>query len=301
MTHWRYLKKGGIIDVIAPGYGGSPADIPKIEAAIRALGFTPRVPKDIFAKHLLHSQDDAYRLDHLYRALSAKDSAAVWCYKGGYGTAKLIAKLAKKPKPKTPKLLIGFSDITALHLFLNQEWSWPTLHGPVLWQCVHGKVNEASMQAVKAAITGKPLLAYPVKPMNAKPRTAIRATITGGNLALLQTSIGTDWQADAKGRLLFIEEVDEAAYRVDRMLLHLAQAGLFKGIKGVILGDFTYHSSFEEELKIAKVLKAFAAEAKFPVFRLTGIGHAEDNMPLPFNTEAVISGSKLTVESGGVS
>lgn len=301
MTDWKLLKKGDIIDVIAPGYGASPADIPKAEAFIKRLGFTPRIPRNIFAPHLLHSQEDEYRLKHLYSALTATDSKAVWCFKGGYGTAKLIGSLAKKAKPKTSKALIGFSDITALHLFLNQEWEWPTLHGPVLWQAIHSKVNDASIQALSNALTKKKALDYKLKPMNkAAAKASLKGTVVGGNLALLQTSVGTNWQVDAKNGFLFIEEVDEAAYRIDRMLHHLMQAGLLKGVRAILFGDFTYKEKFEEEIKIAKVLKTFAEGIAIPAYRLNNIGHAEDNFPLPMGSGAKIAGTTLKVESGGV-
>ena len=284
-----------IIDIIAPGYGGKKEDIAAAERYIKKLGFTPRIPKDIFKTHPLHSHEDGYRLDHLIKALTAKDSAAIWCFKGGYGTAKLIPMLAKI-KPPTPKTLIGFSDITALHLFLNQEWGWPTLHAPVLWQLLHGKVEPSSAEKVKQFLLQKHAPKFKLKPLNAAAKDySGSAQIIGGNLALLQTSIGTMWEAKPKGKFLFIEEVDEHAYRVDRMLQHLKQAGVFAGVKGVLLGDFTFDTLPDEVKKIDTLLKAGAADFPAPVFRLANIGHGKINDPLVLGAKAQIRKNMLTL------
>lgn len=283
-----------IIDIIAPGYGGKKEDIAAVERYVRKLGFVPRIPKDIFKAHPLHSHKDDYRFDHLVKALTAKDSAAIWCFKGGYGTAKLIPQLAKIKPPVKPKTLIGFSDITALHLFLNQQWGWPTLHAPVLWQLIHGKVQASSAKKVKEFLLHKHAPQFSLKAMNAAAKNYRGSgKIIGGNLALLQTSIGTEWQAKAKNKFLFIEEVDEQAYRVDRMLLHLKQAGMFNGIKGVLLGDFTFTDDSQEVKKINTVLQKNAAEFAVPVFRVQDVGHGAVNDPLPFGRKATISGNAL--------
>ncbi len=285
-----------IIDIIAPGYGSKKEDIAAAERVVKKLGFIPRIPKDIFKAHPLHSHEDDYRLEHLIKALTAKDSQAIWCFKGGYGTAKLIPMLAKLKKPAKPKMLIGFSDITALHLFLNQKWGWPTLHAPVLWQLIHGKVDASSAEKVKAFLLGKHAPKFALKPMNeAAKNYSGSGKIIGGNLALLQTSIGTMWQAKPKGKFLFIEEVDEHAYRVDRMLNHLKQAGLFTEVKGVLLGDFTYKTLPDEVKKIDALLKEGAVDFPAPVFRLAGIGHGDINDPLVLGAKADIRKNMLTL------
>lgn len=285
-----------IIDIIAPGYGAKKEDIILAEKYIRSLGFTPRIPKDIFDAHPLHSHHDTYRQKHLIAALTAKDSKAIWCFKGGYGTAKLIPKLAKLTPPKHKKTLIGFSDITALHLFLNQQWKWQTLHAPVLWQLLHGKVEDNCGQQVKQYLHGKYEQEFVIAPLNiAAKNFKAEAKITGGNLALLQTAIGTGWQLKARNTFLLIEEVDESAYRVDRMLLHLKQAGSFNGVKAILLGDFTYTDKPEELKKIEAVLKDFANHTPIPLFRIRNIGHSKINHPLPFGVKVEIAKNKLMI------
>lgn len=285
-----------IIDIIAPGYGAKKEDIKQVEHYIKTLGFMPRIPKDIFANHPLHSHDDDYRLNHLVTALKAKDSVGIWCFKGGYGTAKLIPELAKTTPPNHKKTLIGFSDITALHLFLNQQWKWPTLHAPVLWQLLYDKVAAECGQKVKEYLHGEYKPEFALTPMNhAAKNFSGTAKITGGNLALLQTSIGTEWQLKARNHFLLIEEVDEAAYRVDRMMLHLTQAASFNGVKAILLGDFTFAEKPEEVKKIDAILQDFANTSAIAVFRIRDIGHGKLNNPLPFGVKAEIVSTRSQI------
>ena len=214
----------------------------------------------------------------------------------GYGTAKLIPALAKISPPKHQKTLIGFSDITALHLFLNQQWKWPTLHAPVLWQLLHDKVEDACGQKVKRFLQGKNAAKHSLIPLNAVAKSfGGSAEITGGNLALLQTSLGTLWQLKADQKFLLIEEVDEASYRVDRMLLHLRQAGVLNRVKAILLGDFTFADNKAEVKKTNAILHDFANHIETPVFRISHVGHNTRNNPIPFGVKAEIQNNCLKI------
>ncbi len=306
MQAWTYLKPGDVIDIVAPGYGGTMEDLKVAEKIVRTLGFTPRIKKGMFAKHPLHASEDAFRLQHFKEALLAKDSKAIWCYKGGYGTAKLLPDLLKMSKPRQPKILIGFSDITALHLLCNQHWHWPSLHAPVLWQLVKKKVDAASIQKLKQTLLGKQHTEYfSLKAMNkaARIKRYYTGIVRGGNLGLLQCSLGTDWQVKAENTFLVIEDIDEKAYRIDRELLHLKQAGVFEKVKVVLFGDFTYDDKEEEE-KIARVVHAFAESLKIPAVYIEGVGHGKKNYPLPLGTPAILhltDRADLEVQHGAIS
>lgn len=285
-----------IVDVIAPGYGGATEDIEKVARYLESLGLTPRIPADLFGADLLHAQSDAVRSQHLVDALQNDESQAIWCFKGGYGTAKCLPALQKMPKPRRQKWLVGFSDITALHLFLQQEWGWPTLHAPVLWQLIHGKVEAGCGEAVRDFLHNAAPQQFALTALNkAAQHYTGEASLTGGNLALLQTSLGTFWQLQSTKRFLLIEEVDEAAYRVDRMLQHLQQAAQFDKVEAVLLGDFLDRTSEAAQAKVEAVLQGFAAALHKPVFRVDGIGHGETNRPMPFGRIGHIANGKLVV------
>lgn len=298
---WKPLKQGDIIDIVAPAYGTKEKHLVAAEGYIRSLGLVPRTPDDLHGDHLFCSNSDAIRLQHLKEALYAEDSAAIWCLKGGYGTSPLIPELMSLTPPQNIKLVIGFSDITALHLFLTQQWNWHSLHGPVLWQIATDRIDENSLKHVQDTLFGnREKHVFTLEKKNHSRSGIIESVVAGGNLMLLSNSIGTGWQIDAKNKLLLLEEVDEKPYRVDRMLVHLQQAGIFDHVKGVLLADF----STTEELVPAmnEALDYFIARLSIPVFRLSGVGHNSNNRPVPLNSPATIEvtpkNSILTIDSG---
>lgn len=294
--HWQSLRQGDIVDVVAPGYGTGGEAVQKGAEYLRSLGLQPRIPADLMGHHLLCSNTDEQRMHHLKNALYATDSKAIWCIKGGFGTTVIMPELLELEAPKMPKLLLGFSDISAIHLLLNNRWGWPSLHAPVLWQIAMDKIAASSLDMLKDVIFGKVKeVRYTLAPLN-KHHTQLTTTITGGNLAILQTSLGTAWQLETKGKVVFLEEVDEQPYRVARMLAHMKQAGAFDEPAAVILGDFTIEQPFREAMET--VLQEFAASCPFPVFRLPGIGHEMQNDPLPFGTKATLEHSTLRIETG---
>ncbi len=296
---WQPLRPGDIVDVIAPGYGAGAEHLKKAADFIASLGLVARIPEDLIRPHLFCSNSDAERLRHTQAALYAKDSKAVWCLKGGYGTAALIPELMKHRAPTRAKLLMGFSDITALHLLLAQRWGWTTLHAPVLWQITAEKISQDSIERLTRVIFGKAReVEYTLEPLPSRssPTTDHRppTTVTGGNMAILQTGIGTKWHPNTAGKIFFIEEVDEKPYRVSRMFTHFRQAGLFDAPTAVILGDFTIEEAEQEAMET--MLQDFASTCAFPVFRLHGIGHEATNYPLPINSPTrIITGKRITL------
>ena len=130
---WSYVQKNDIVDIIAPA---SNSPFHKLEEGIswvESAGLIPRVPGDIIKTDVFFAAPLEIQLEHLKRALYS-DSKAIWCLRGGYGSMRLVPHLLKLRPPRKPKLLIGFSDITSLHLFFNQHWKWPTIHGRTISQ-----------------------------------------------------------------------------------------------------------------------------------------------------------------------
>lgn len=287
------------IAVIAPGYGGKANDIETAKAYITSLGFNAVIPDDLYGESLLHSNNDETRARHLVSAITSPDIDAIWCMRGGYGMARILPALEGLTPPDKPKLVIGFSDITALHLYVNQKWGWHSLHAPILWQAMHQKIDADSIAELEAILTGKSTEChYGLQAMNnaAKQAPALSAPVIGGNLSLLQNSVGTFWQANAKDKFLFIEDVEEKAYATDRMLVHLQQAGLLEGLAGLFIGDLSsFEHQDEEQQKIETVLQGWADGLPYPVFRAPGIGHEQVHHPLPLNVISTIADNTLGI------
>lgn len=232
-----------------------------------------------------HSGTDKQRFKELKKALYGKEKY-IWCVRGGYGSARLFEQLCKMKKPENPKVLIGFSDITFLHLFLN-KWGWKTIHGAMPMSVRHNPANiEKILHIIK---TNKGSLHYDgIVALNdaAKDIKSIQASMIGGNLTLIQTSIGTPWQINPTGKILFLENINEPGYAIDRSLLHLKQAGILKGVVAILIGDFCNTDEFA-----SYALERFAKSMNIPIFKTNIFGHGYNNMPLVFGEECIISSS----------
>src|SRR5262249_27221206 len=137
------------------GFACSKEDLQNAVVFLQSWGLKPRVPKDIFKKNHLFSSPHANRMKQLKQALLATDSKAVWCLRGGYGSLRLAPELVRMRAPKHTKLFIGLSDISTLHLFLNQNWNWPTVHGPLLDRLGKGKTVPRFARELKSFVFGE--------------------------------------------------------------------------------------------------------------------------------------------------
>ena len=287
------------LSVIAPGFGLSLKDLLSCESYLRKEhSYTGESLSSLLGKDLLFSHSKEKRFRSLKKAL--KKGGLIWCLRGGYGSVHLLPFLARLKKPSKPCVLLGYSDVTALHAFFHKVWRLPTLHGPFLDGLLKKDVSSKDFQDLKKILKGeKKELSYTLKPMNllAKKGGALKGVIRGGNLCVLQTLIGTDFCPSFSGCFLFLEDIGERAYRVHRMLTHFEQAGLFKGVRAVLLGNFI-HDNFhkKEKVLLKKVLKNWAEkEMKVPVFYGLPSGHGKNQAVLPMNTQSMIHNKKLTV------
>ena len=305
-NQWQYLKPGDIVDIIAPASHCPPEKLQEGIEYLKSIGLVPRIPEDIIGGEVYVAAPLLTQLKHFKEALKS-DSKAIWCLRGGYGSMRLIPHLKKISPPKEPKLLIGFSDITSLHLYLNNEWQWPTLHGLLLSQLSVAKNKNIYQKNTKAVLFGekKSLEFKGLLPLNelGKQLKVIRGKITGGNFRIVQSSIGTDWEVRSHGKILFLEDVGERGYSIDRMLEQLTQAGILrKGIKALIFGDFTEGEEKSGKDFTLHAMKKFAANAPFPVLYGLKAGHGKINQPIPFETVCELElGTKgiLTCHYGG--
>ena len=276
------------IKVVAPASGCSFDLIDKLSAL-------PNLNIDIHAAivnqdNVFHSSCDLERFKQLKSALySPAENTIIWTLRGGYGSARLIDMMSQLPPPKQEKIFIGYSDNTALHLFLSQQWNWKTIHASGLTQILDAaqdpqnylKIAEIIAQSVSSQ-TMKNL-----RPMNAEAKQSniISGQLTGGNLTLVENSIGTSWQIQTCGKILFLEEVSEKGYRIDRSLNHLRQANLFTDVKAILFGEFI---SKPKDDSIHFALARFAEDVHIPVYKTNQFGHGKKNYPLVYNAKAEI-------------
>lgn len=292
--------------MVAPGYRSTDQELKGGLDFLRAWGLVPRVSKQVFGRDLLCANTDEARLTQLSRALLAPDSNAVWCVRGGYGSIRLVPGLQRLRKPKIkPKVFIGLSDITTLHLFLNQNWGWPSVHGPLLDRLGRKAALPRYERELKRFVFGElDEIVFPgLKPLNAeaKKNGVVRGPVSGGNLTVLQSSLMGEASWDTDGRILFFEDIGERAYRVDRMLEQMLQAGLFKRAKAIVFGQFTGGNEADGKNLIWPVIRHFAAKVPLPVFSGLPSGHDVVQRPLPLGAPAVLrlgARGELVCETG---
>jgi muramoyltetrapeptide carboxypeptidase len=284
------------------------AELKKSLAIVHSWGLNCHEPKDLLkSNHPICSSDRDTRWKHLSQALTSNDADIIWAVRGGYGSLHLIPFLQKSKKPKKKKLFIGFSDNTTLHQFLNQEWGWSSWHGPHLDRLY--KLSPARQKQLCDLLHGRcPHLSFQnLKPLNriAQNTSALRGQMIGGNLITLQSSLGTDVQLKTQGRILFVEDIGERGYRIDRVLEHFIQAGVFKGIKALIVGPFVGGADPNGKDLSKKVFKEFAERQKFPIFSGVKSGHIANSLILPLGTLASVkkessssANFSLTVQTG---
>jgi len=274
--------------LIAPSSPIPAEKVDLIKSYLESLGRKVSLPPDLLGEDLLCANTDALRFKHLKDALTS-DADEIMAIIGGYGLTRLMPDLMSLSKPDKAKVMYGFSDITALHIFLNQVWDWPTVHGPSGVAFINKEADKISNERT-LRILDDGLGAYELPeliPLNsaAKNITSLSGKVVGGNLCLVQTSLGTPWQLKTADKILFLEDVSERGYRIDRMLAHLEQASLFREVKAVLLGDFVKGEEPNGLSLVWDVLHRFAKSATFPVFQLPGCGHGSQNYPIPFNFE----------------
>jgi muramoyltetrapeptide carboxypeptidase len=283
------LRKGDKVALVAPA---GPVEKGRFDWAVKALedrGLVVSAREDATSKDRYLAGSDARRLGELQAALADPGIKAVFLARGGYGTQRIIPSLDLAPDT-IPKPVIGFSDNTALLGALTELHGWAVLHGP------HPREGgEEELDEVLGCLGFFGEVPLPVfkglKSLNGGQE--VEGPLCGGCLSLLSTSVSTPYGVRAGGKIVFIEEVCEAVYRIDRMLHHLLHSGFFEGAKGVVFGTpetFLPEGGSVEDLYL--LLGEFAKKAGIPVLAGLPCGHVGKNRPLPFGPRARLSPEK---------
>lgn len=239
------------------------------------LGFTLGSGSDNY-----FSGSDEDRLKDLQQMLDDDQVKAVLCARGGYGLGRIIDKLNFKKFRKQPKWIIGFSDITILHSYLFANENIASLHAPMA-AAFNGQGSDPYLQSMRKALEGRKLY-YACDPHPFNRRGEAVGELVGGNLALLAHGIGSSFEVKTRGRILFIEDVGEYLYNVDRMLHQLKNAGKFNKLAGLIIGGFTEMKDTERPFgcSVEEIIRDIAKDFDFPVCFGFPVGHQQENLAL---------------------
>jgi len=272
------------IRIIAPS--GATLDPNKKLAAIVGFltshGFEVSVLDNIFSDPELpfYANTREVRFAQLRDALLDPKVDIIWAFRGGYGSAE-IAVPAMDIAPIGTKIMIGFSDITVLHLLFNQHYQMPSIHGPVLTSLLDK--HPGAIDTIKEILAGKKQFIQ-LSPKNDAASNDISGVLVGGNLTMLASMIGTKLEPQLDNKILVLEEVNDPGYKISRVINQLEQSGSLGKIAACILGDFTCGDG-HVEWAISDFIQHHPL---LPIYRADGIGHGDVNIPLVFGEKATI-------------
>lgn len=305
----KALKKGDKVALVSPASNIEEAEDLNIASDImRWLGFDPVIGKNVMNQYGYLAGKDKERADDLNEMFARKDIAGIFCVRGGYGTMRMLPYVDYDMIKKNPKVLIGYSDITALLQAIYVKTGLVTFHGPV----AGSTFNDYTMEYLNRAIFRNQeigLIKNPETPAN-KVELENRiikinkgkgsGILIGGNLTLLTSLIGTPYDVDYKDKILFIEEVGEEPYRVDRMLTQLWLSGKLGQLSGIVIGKMTdvkssdYKPSFHSTLSLEEIIRTRIEPLNVPAVYGYMIGHIKDKVTMPIGVNATLDVDKGT-------
>jgi len=304
----RALYRGDTIAIVAPSSNLKADYLARGAAELERIGFRVKYEPGILSKARYTAGSDQRRADELMRSFTDSETKAVWTARGGYGSMRLLNLLDENALQQNPKIFIGYSDLTALHLYFYRRFGWVTFHGPMAAKDLAGD-NEQYDRAIliKTLMHSTPIgqVDSPSTEMlhrgNGRPASG---RLLGGCLSLISSMMGTPDELDTRGSILFLEDASTKPFAIDRMLQQLKLAGKFDEVRGIIFGEMTgciQHS--EQGYRIQDVLADCTADLGVPVMFGLPSGHSSHgNLTLPLGVMATLNPDRnvLSIDEAAV-
>jgi muramoyltetrapeptide carboxypeptidase len=291
------LSAGARVALVAPS--GPLRDAGDLERAVnnaRELGWDPVPGEHVLERDGYFAGNDAHRLADFVAAAADDSIDGIWCIRGGYGAMRLLHGIDYDVWRWKPKALIGYSDITALHAAIGARADLVTYHGPT----ARATLTDLTRQSLVAAVSSgaSPYVVRHDDSVTLR-RGCARGRLAGGNLALVASLMGTPYAPDLDGAILVLEDVNEAVYRIDRMLTQLALSGALAKCAGIVFGRFTEippdTSDAERSLPLERILQEVADRCGVPCVANAPFGHVDDQFTLPLGATAVLDADQRTI------
>jgi muramoyltetrapeptide carboxypeptidase len=295
-----YLKSGDTIGIVCPaGY----MSFEKAQTCINTLhewGYKTKIGKTLGSNSENYfSGTDEERLQDLQQMMDDDSVQAVLCGRGGYGIGRIIDKINFKKFVRQPKWLIGFSDVTVLHTHIYSNYQIATLHSPMAAAFNNGGAGDKYVRSLKDALEGKKIR-YQCDAHDFNKRGQAVGELVGGNLALLTHIVGTPSDTKTRGRILFLEDVGEYLYNVDRMLYQLKRNGKLKKLAGLIVGGFSDMKDTERPFgkNVYEIIHEIVRDADYPICFNFPVSHEKENYALKVGTgyKLKVSKNRVTLE-----
>jgi len=284
VKHPPKLNKGDKIGIVAPARKVVLSELEAAFTIIEQGGFKVIYDKELLASDNQFAGNDATRAAYFQKLMDDREIKAIISARGGYGSVRIIDKLNFGKFVQHPKWIIGYSDITVLHSHINRNFGIQTLHASMLLNFAQN--SQSALSGLFEVLEGKnPNYTIETHPLNRKG--SAKAKLTGGNLSVLYSLLGSKSFPDTKGKILFLEDLDEYLYHIDRMMVGLKRAGIFNHLKGLIVGGMTdiNDNKIPFGKTVEEIISEHVNEYDFPVCFGFPAGHIDDNRPLIMGAE----------------
>lgn len=294
----KALKEGDTVGLIGPAGPYDTYELRRGLETLAELGLQVKLPEGINARWRYMAGEDALRVQGVLQMLNDARARGVLCTRGGYGSLRLIPFLDEdKLLKKGPKVVIGASDTTTLLLYLHAKYGLVTFHGPMVATEQFGQMSPLTHHHfVRAVMQKSPIGEITLERVKVLRGGVGEGPLIGGCLSLVVASLGTSFEVDTRGKILFLEDVNEPPYRIDRMLTHLKLAGKFARAKGILFGEMPgCHPEPDEGFTLEDVILDVLKDVKVPILFNFPVGHGRDHITLPLGVKTLVDGARGSV------
>jgi len=291
------LKPGDTIGVCAPARKVNPEEMQAGIALLQSWGFQVHCSKNLYGSFHQFSGTDGERLSDMQSLLDDPEVKAIISARGGYGCMRIVDGLDFSSTASMHKLIIGFSDLTVFHQQVFRLHGAESLHGPMLYSMDAGRTTTAALEDLRRLLFGEDIR-YELTAALPGRKGEATGVLTGGNLSLLYALGGSASDVDLEGKILFIEDLDEYLYHVDRMMMQLKRAGKLSRLKGLIVGGMTdmRDNSVPFGCTAEEIIMSAVEEYDYPVCMKFPAGHLRENHPLLFGKKVSLTvGEQVTL------
>lgn len=296
----KKLKLGDTIGIVAPG---SPTTEEKVEKAyekLKEMGFKVKLGKSCYSKYGYLAGRDELRAEDLNSMFRDTEVDGIICLRGGYGTIRILELLDYNLIRANPKVFVGYSDITAIHIAINQISNLVTFHGPMAASDLAGDISKFSLESLFNSILHEDFdgnLKNPTEELITINGGVAEGQIIGGNLSLIASTIGTPYEIDTKGKIIFIEEIGEEPYRIDRMLNQLKLSNKLQEAEGIILGNFSNCMPEDPDMSLTleEVIDDLIRPLNKPTLYNLQAGHCDPNITIPFGVRVRLNADRKEI------
>ena len=289
----RALAKGDAIGIVTPSYTPRASWLERGVKSLKHAGFKVILDAEINESRRFQRSEDERRAENFMGMWLNPEVKAVLAATGGYGAVRIIPHLEASIFRKNPKIFVGYSDITALHLWLMRKANLRAFHGPTADDLIPTTRDPTMASFVAALTTPRPAAKLGKGIARVVRKGKATGRLTGGNLSLVQQSVGTDYEVDTRDAILFLEETRDPMSVLDERLVHLRAAGLLRKLKGIVIGELPIDRSEEDDFE--NFLLDNFADLDVPIIVDFPAGHGAQNLTLPLGTEVEL----VADDSGG--